>query len=124
MSRHGGPVTIRPTELVHEAYGRLFGGAERSWADRRHFINSAVAAMRSVLIDRARRRVALRRGGGMQLTAVDELPVGFGGFSIVDLDDAAGCRGDSRAPPRCSVSLSNFWPSTKSAQCLTSRISA
>jgi RNA polymerase sigma factor (TIGR02999 family) len=99
MARHGGPVTIRPTELVHEAYGRLFGGAERSWADRRHFINSAVAAMRSVLIDRARRRAALRRGGGVQRTAVDEVPAGFGGFSIVDLDDAISAlrRVDARA---------------------------
>ncbi len=57
------PGTLQPTELVHDAYIRLIGSAERGWNDRRHFIASAVAAMRSVIVDRARARASLKRGG-------------------------------------------------------------
>lgn len=63
----GGPeraATLQPTDLVHEAYMRLLGSATRGWSDRRHFISSAVLAMRSVVVDRARARMSLKRGGG------------------------------------------------------------
>ncbi len=63
----GGPqraATLQPTDLVHEAYMRLLGSAARGWNDRRHFISSAVRAMRSVVVDRARARMCLKRGGG------------------------------------------------------------
>jgi RNA polymerase sigma factor (TIGR02999 family) len=57
--------TLQPTALVHEAYLRLVGkdGEERSWKNRGHFMACAAEAMRRVLIDRARKRQAVKRGG-------------------------------------------------------------
>lgn len=54
--------TLQPTALVNEAYLRLLG-SESEYADRRHFMAVAATAMRHILIDHARRRRALRRGG-------------------------------------------------------------
>jgi RNA polymerase sigma factor (TIGR02999 family) len=58
--------TLQPTALVHEAYLRLAapaGGGRREWANDRHFFAAAATAMRDILVDRARRRVSLKRGG-------------------------------------------------------------
>ncbi|MDX2146290.1 MAG: ECF-type sigma factor [Planctomycetota bacterium] len=55
--------TLSPTALVHEAYIKLLGSASRGWEDRRHFVAAAVTAMRSVIVDRARARACLKRGG-------------------------------------------------------------
>lgn len=54
--------TVSATGLVHEAYLKMVG-AEGEWEDRRHFMRVAAGAMRHVLIDRARARRALKRGG-------------------------------------------------------------
>jgi RNA polymerase sigma factor (TIGR02999 family) len=48
--------TLHPTALVNEAYLRLMGGRPRSWADRQHFLRSAAATMRNLLISHRRRR--------------------------------------------------------------------
>ena len=56
-------ITIQPTALVHEAYMRLVGDREMEWQNRRHFYAAAGEAMRRILIDHARRRGAIRRGG-------------------------------------------------------------
>jgi RNA polymerase sigma factor (TIGR02999 family) len=59
-----GPQSVRPTELVHEAYVKLaIGGAEAA-NDRAHFMAIAARAMRQVLIDEVRNRKAAKRGGG------------------------------------------------------------
>jgi len=55
--------TIQPTALVHEAYIRLLGRQVPDWENRRHFFFAAARAMRDVLIDQARNKAALRRGG-------------------------------------------------------------
>lgn len=60
----GGQATLNTTALVHEAYLKLVGQAELSWPDRRHFFAYAARAMRSILVDNARRRAALKHGGG------------------------------------------------------------
>jgi RNA polymerase sigma factor (TIGR02999 family) len=58
--------TLQPTALVHEAYLRLAGPeGGRSFADRGHFLAAAAAAMRRILIDRARSRRRVRHGGGL-----------------------------------------------------------
>jgi RNA polymerase sigma factor (TIGR02999 family) len=57
------------TALVHEAYLKLVPAAEREWRGRAHFFALAARAMRQVLVDAARARLAARRGGG------DALPV-------------------------------------------------
>jgi RNA polymerase sigma factor (TIGR02999 family) len=57
--------TLQPTALVHEAYLRLVGARDRPcWDDRRHFYAAAAEAMRRILVDSARRKSSLKRGGG------------------------------------------------------------
>ena len=55
--------TLATTALVNEAYLALFGEADLDWNDRGHFFAFAAKAMRNILIDRVRRRVAEKRGG-------------------------------------------------------------
>jgi len=56
--------TLQPTALVHEAFLRLFGSAGAAWENRAHFFGAAGEAMRRILVDVARRRKAVKRGGG------------------------------------------------------------
>src|SRR5215212_7837785 len=56
--------TLQPTALVHEAYLRLVRGKDPGWEGRRHFFGAAARAMREILIEQARRKAALKRGGG------------------------------------------------------------
>jgi RNA polymerase sigma-70 factor, ECF subfamily len=58
--------TLQPTALVNEAYLKLVGAGDVRWQDRRHFFAVAAALMRRILVDHARRRAALRRGGRME----------------------------------------------------------
>ena len=56
--------TLQATALVHEAYLRLVGGADpQDWAGRGHFFGAAAEAMRRILVESARRRLAAKRGG-------------------------------------------------------------
>ena len=55
--------TLQPTALVNEAYIRLVSDQARDWQSRAHFIGVSASVMRRILIDYARRRQALRRGG-------------------------------------------------------------
>ena len=65
--------TLQPTALVHEAYLRLVGAEERKWQNSRHFFAAAAEAMRHVLIDAARKKHRLRRGGGWQRVNLEEV---------------------------------------------------
>jgi RNA polymerase sigma factor (TIGR02999 family) len=58
--------TLQPTALVHEAWQRLVGNENPQFANRAHFFAAAAEAMRRILIDNARRKHALRHGGGQQ----------------------------------------------------------
>jgi RNA polymerase sigma factor (TIGR02999 family) len=64
--------TLATTALVHEAYIRLVDITRVEWRDRVHFLSMAARAMRRILIDHARQRQALRRGGGVQPVTLDE----------------------------------------------------
>ncbi len=55
--------TLQATALVHEAYIRLVGAECRSWNSRNHFFMAAAEAMRRILIESARRKKSLKRGG-------------------------------------------------------------
>ena len=57
--------TLQPTALVHEAWLRLGGEAQVQWGNRAHFFAAAAEAMRRILIDQARRKKAVRHGGGL-----------------------------------------------------------
>jgi RNA polymerase sigma factor (TIGR02999 family) len=55
--------TLQPTALVHEAYLRLVRNQDPGWEGRRHFFGAAAQAMREILIEQARRKGSLKRGG-------------------------------------------------------------
>src|SRR5689334_18655240 len=57
--------TLQPTALVHEAWLRLVGDGDRTWQNRGHFFGAAAEAMRRILIENARRKSRLKRGGGL-----------------------------------------------------------
>ena len=66
--------TLATTELVHEAYLKLVDQSRAGWCDRAHFFAVASVAMRQVLIDRAKARTALKRGGvRRQITFEDDM---------------------------------------------------
>jgi len=64
MANEAAGNTLQPTALVHEAWLRLVGHDNPKFAGRAHFFAAAAEAMRHILIDRARRKCALRHGGG------------------------------------------------------------
>jgi RNA polymerase sigma factor (TIGR02999 family) len=66
MARESPNQTLQPTALVHEAWSRLVGEGNPPFANRAHFFAAAAEAMRRILIDNARRKRALRHGGGQQ----------------------------------------------------------
>src|SRR5882672_10795883 len=66
MAHESGTQTLQPTALVHEAWLRLGGAEQPAWQNRAHFFGAAAEAMRRILLDRARRRRALRHGGGQE----------------------------------------------------------
>jgi len=63
--------TLQPTDLVNEAYLRLVG-VEAPVKGRKHFFALAAKLMRQILVDRARRHAASKRGGGLQMQLLDE----------------------------------------------------
>jgi RNA polymerase sigma factor (TIGR02999 family) len=67
--------TLQPTALVHEAYLRLLGDGSHSWQDRRHFFAAAAEAMRHLLVNRARRKAAVRHGGCWRRVDLDDVVV-------------------------------------------------
>src|SRR6185369_5587225 len=67
--------TLQPTALVHEAWLRLVGSEHANFENRAHFFSAAAEAMRRILIDRARRRSALRHGGQLRRVDLDECNV-------------------------------------------------
>lgn len=73
MARETPGQTLQPTALVHEAWLRLGGDDQPVWQNRAHFFAAAGEAMRRILIDRARRRRAVRHGGGLERVDIEEL---------------------------------------------------
>ncbi len=82
--------TMQTTALVHEAYLKLLSAAQ--FNDREHFLRAAALAMRHILINHARDRVADKRGGGAQHLDIDEAPeIGIGeAHALVEINDALG----------------------------------
>jgi RNA polymerase sigma factor (TIGR02999 family) len=71
LARRGTAVTIGVTTLLHEAYLDIASREGRSFPDRPRFMAYASRVMRGVIIDHARRRQAIKRGGGFELTTLD-----------------------------------------------------
>jgi len=64
--------TLQPTALVHEAWIKLAGSDRQRWRGRTHYFGAAAEAMRRILIDKARRRAAKKRGQGVRLAELNE----------------------------------------------------
>lgn len=83
-------VTLQPTALVHEAYIRLFGTKPVDWNSRGHFFSAAAQTMRHILVDQARRKASLKRGGGGKRLDLDaaELEAEPPADDVLALDEA------------------------------------
>lgn len=90
LSRERNAQTLRPTELVHEAYMRLVAQENVNFANRHHFYGVAAHLMRRILADYFRKKNSQKRGGGVAALSLDEaLVIGEGrDAGIVALDDA------------------------------------
>jgi RNA polymerase sigma factor (TIGR02999 family) len=75
MAREQPGQTLQPTALVHEAWLRLGGSEAPSFQNRAHFFGAAAEAMRRILVDRARRRLRQRHGGGQERVDIDEVQI-------------------------------------------------
>jgi RNA polymerase sigma factor (TIGR02999 family) len=73
MARRAPGQTLQATALVHEAFLRLSRSETRPWQSPAQFYSAAAEAMRRILIDQARRKGSLRRGGGQQRLCLDEV---------------------------------------------------
>ncbi len=74
LAREGQGAAVDATELVHECYLRLARLAEFEMLGRDQFMALAASLLRSILVDLARRRAALKRGGGWQRTTLTKIP--------------------------------------------------
>jgi RNA polymerase sigma factor (TIGR02999 family) len=83
--------TLQPTALVHEAWLRLIGkDSQAQFRNRGHFFGAAAEAMRRILIENARRKQAVRHGGGKERVDVDglEIPAPTDQDEMLALNDA------------------------------------
>jgi RNA polymerase sigma factor (TIGR02999 family) len=91
LAHERAPQTLQATALVHEAYIRLVDGSEsRHWDGRGHFFAAAAEAMRRILVERARRRKSLKRGGDRQRVELDDVEIELPtpAIDLVALDEA------------------------------------
>lgn len=96
--------SLQTTALVHEAYLRLVDDTRVTQRGRAYFFAAASRAMRQILVDRARRRLAVKRGEGAALTSLDENQAAVDAYAaeLVELDDALG-RLAERSPRHARV---------------------
>ncbi|HWC58325.1 MAG TPA: sigma-70 family RNA polymerase sigma factor [Verrucomicrobiae bacterium] len=82
--------TLQATAIVHEAWLRLVSGGMRTWQNRAHFFGAAAEAMRRILIENARRKSALKRGGGQMRVDIEglDLPEASPDEKILLIDEA------------------------------------
>ena len=75
MANEAAGHTLQPTALVHEAWIRLGGSEAPAFQNRAHFFGAAAEAMRRILIEHARRRLAAKRGAGVEVVDLDGLEI-------------------------------------------------
>jgi len=91
MAQERSGQTLDATALVHEAYMRLVEGDQsRGWDNRGHFFAAAAEAMRRILVENARRKRSLKRGGGLARHDVDDVQLAVPelGDDLLALDEA------------------------------------
>ena len=90
MSRERPGHTLQTTVLVNDAYVQLADSERPEWQNRAHFFAAAAQLMRRIMVDHARQRQALKRGGGALMVELDESAVAAQGRAteLLALDDA------------------------------------
>ena len=90
LAGDAGNRTLQPTALVHDAWLQLVGDDQPDFANRAHFFGAAAQAMRRILIDRARRKFADKRGSGAEHVDLDsvEVAVNADDTTLLRIDDA------------------------------------
>ena len=102
--------TLQPTALVHEAYLRALGGEDPGWEGRRHFFFAVSRAMRDILVEDARRKAALKRGGRRKRVCAENLAIATAApvDDLLALDEALG-RLEQRDPRKHRIVLLRFF---------------
>jgi RNA polymerase sigma factor (TIGR02999 family) len=82
--------TLQPTALVHEAFMRLVGRNQKGWENRGHFFFAASRAMRDILVENARAKGRIKRGGNRRRVDLDNLSIAIDapGEDLLALDEA------------------------------------
>jgi RNA polymerase sigma factor (TIGR02999 family) len=82
--------TLPTTAIVHEAYLKLVDQSRAAWTDRAHFLSLAAVAMRHILADRAKARIAVKRGGPQRPVTLDDDACADDAdpHSLLELDEA------------------------------------
>jgi len=90
MSQEPPGQTLQATALVHEAYLRLTGPQDHNWSGRTHFFAAAAEAMRCILIDNARRKQRLKRGGDREKLDLEyaDIVIETPSEDVIALDEA------------------------------------
>jgi RNA polymerase sigma factor (TIGR02999 family) len=92
MSQEKPGQTLQATALVHEAYLRLVGLEKQSWGSKGHFFMAAAEAMKRVLIDYARQKKSLKRGGDYERIPLNDVNTSQNNLpasdDLIDLDEA------------------------------------
>ena len=89
LARHGAPMSVSATTLLHKAYIEMAGNNEASFADRKRFMGYASRVMRGLIIDHARSRSAQKRGGQFEITSLEaELESAVDEHKLVQISEA------------------------------------
>lgn len=90
MSRESGDHTLQATALVHEAWLRMVGDGDRTWQNRSCFFSAASSAMRRILVEHARSKSRVKRGGNRIRLNIDEIDLAGAakGDCILMVDEA------------------------------------
>jgi RNA polymerase sigma factor (TIGR02999 family) len=118
--------SIQTTALVHEAYLKLIDVSNVDWRDRAHFFAVSSQIMRRILLDRARRRTADKRGGHSPRVNLDEVPDVSSGSSseVIALDEALNRLAEFDARKARVVELRFFGGLTAGETALVLKISS
>jgi RNA polymerase sigma factor (TIGR02999 family) len=105
LAREAAAQTLQATALVHEAYLRLVDVEQQQrWDSRGHFFAAAAEAMRRILVENARRKLSLKRGGGYDRVELDDGDIGCEavGDDLLALDEALS-RLEQLAPDKAQL---------------------
>lgn len=108
--------TLQPTALVHEAWLRI-SGEPHLWQNRAHFFAAAAEAMRRILVEKARRRLRVRHGAGLERIELDAIELQAPGRDeqFIAIDEALS-RLDRESPRKAQVVKLRFFVGMTSQQ--------